>query len=56
MESGNDVGLLNLVCGYNITMLFHKCSVLGHWNLLWQGSWTRGTPEVPSNPYHSVIL
>jgi len=31
------------------------CSLL--WvALLWQGSWTRWPPEVPSNPYHSVIL
>ena len=24
--------------------------------LLWQGGWTRWSPEVPSNPYQSVIL
>jgi len=24
--------------------------------LLWQGGWTRRSPEVPPNPYHSVIL
>jgi len=31
------------------------CSLL--WvALLWQGGWTRWSPVVPSNPYHSVIL
>ena len=31
------------------------CSLL--WvTLLWQGGWTRWPTEVPSNPYHSVIL
>ena len=32
-------------------------SVLFCWaTLLWQGGWTRWPTEVPSNPYHSVIL
>jgi len=31
------------------------CSLL-YVILLWQGGWTRWSPEVPSNPYCSVIL
>ena len=31
------------------------CSLMSV-TLLWQGGWTRWSTEVPSNPYHSVIL
>lgn len=31
-EAGKDIALLNMACGYNITMLFQKYCVLGHFS------------------------
>ena len=55
-ENGWSQSLNQLLSWCARDVLVYYRSFTNNQELLWQGGWTRWSPEVPSNPYHSVIL